>query len=66
MTKRPKQTRTPFCTSDDFEQMKAAKRRELERQGRPIPTTLLPTEPDESDTASQQPLTFEPGTEVSR
>ena len=51
MSKRPRQT--PFCTSADFERMKAAKRRELERRGRPIPIGLLPTEPIQINMAEQ-------------
>ena len=45
MSKR--QTRRPFCNREMMEEFKAMKRRELVRQNKSIPLTLLPSEPDE-------------------
>ena len=53
-------------TAETLAAFKRARVKELIRRGRPIPTTLRPSEPSESDTAGQQPLTFEPGTEATR
>ena len=39
-----RRTRRPFCNPELMEQFKAMKRRELHRQGKPIPATLLPSE----------------------
>ena len=47
MTKRPKQTRRPFCNLELMEAYKRMRRRELQRRGKSIPLTLLPTEPGE-------------------
>ena len=46
-------------TPDTLEAYKAAKRRELERQGRPVPSVLLPSEPIQINMAEQnrQPRT---------
>lgn len=47
-TMRPRQKRTPFCSREVLESYKRMKVRELQRQGKPIPSTLLPTEQEES------------------
>lgn len=48
MTMRQTYRKHKFKITDaTMEEFKRARRRELIRQGRPIPTTLLPNEPDE-------------------
>ena len=70
MSKPPRQTSRPFCDQKTMEVYKAMKRRELQRRGRPVPSCLLPTEPDETsrrrDNLEQQTLPFEPSTQDSR
>jgi len=49
-------------TQATLEHYKAARRRELERQGRPVPATLLPSEPSEISRRREnldQPFTTE-------
>ena len=58
MTKRTRRTRRPFCNPELMEAYKAMKRRELIRQGKSIPLTLLPTQPAEINMAEPKRSPF--------